>query len=89
MLPAQDIPRLQPPSRLPLVGRQAELAQLGTLLEGAARGEPGVSVILGEIGIGKSRLAHALVAVAESMGMGVCQGHFGEDSPVCLTPLRT
>ena len=82
MLPAQDIPRLQPPSRLPLVGRQAELAQLRTLLEGAARGEPGVGVILGEIGIGKSRLAHALVAVAESMGMAVCQGHFSEDSPV-------
>ena len=79
---AHDIPRLQPPTRLPLVGRQAELAQLRALLEGAERGEPGVGVILGEIGIGKSRLAQALVAVAESMGMGVCQGHFGEDSPV-------
>jgi predicted ATPase/class 3 adenylate cyclase len=45
---------------LPLVGRQAELAILQSCLQDARGGESQAVLISGEVGIGKSRLVHAL-----------------------------
>ena len=46
------------PRRGPLVGRQAELAALGTALREAVRGRGSVVVVTGEPGLGKTRLMH-------------------------------
>ena len=44
------------------VGREAELARLGELLERAARGSGQVVAIVGDPGVGKSRLVHEFVS---------------------------
>ena len=46
------------PRRGPLVGRQAELAALGTALREAVRGRGSVVVVTAEPGLGKTRLVH-------------------------------
>lgn len=51
----------------PLVGRDAELARIGDLLA-AARASARRLVLVGEPGIGKSRLLHAIRAEAEASG---------------------
>jgi class 3 adenylate cyclase/tetratricopeptide (TPR) repeat protein len=48
--------RLGPAGRGPLVGRQAELAALGTALREAVRGHGSVVLVTGEPGLGKTRL---------------------------------
>jgi DNA-binding CsgD family transcriptional regulator len=57
------------------VGRVVERAQLETALDAAARGEPGVALIGGEAGIGKTRLASELTTVAGARGASVVRGH--------------
>jgi DNA-binding SARP family transcriptional activator/tetratricopeptide (TPR) repeat protein len=56
-----------------LVGRDRELAELTALWERAAGGEPRVVVVVGEAGIGKTRLAEALTAAVASAGPVVLQ----------------
>src|SRR5262249_4561517 len=56
-----------------LVGRDRELAKLTAAWEGAADGEPGVVMVVGEAGIGKTRLAEALAAEVASAGATVLQ----------------
>ena len=56
------------PGRLPLVGRRPEWAVATGAWERAAGGEPGLLVIGGEAGIGKSRLAAELVAWTSDRG---------------------
>jgi len=51
-----------------LAGRDRELAELAGSWAKAAAGEPGVVLIVGEAGIGKTRLAEALAAEAASAG---------------------
>ena len=51
-----------------LAGRDRELAELAGSWANAAAGEPGVVLIVGEAGIGKTRLAEALAAEAASAG---------------------
>ena len=51
-----------------LAGRDRELAELAATWAKAAAGEPGVVLIVGEAGIGKTSLAEALAAEAASAG---------------------
>jgi class 3 adenylate cyclase/tetratricopeptide (TPR) repeat protein len=51
-------------NRLPLVGRDAEIATLTAALEGARAGAGGLVDISGEAGLGKSRLLHEAAAMA-------------------------
>ena len=48
--------RRRSPERSPLIGRETEMRALGGVLEDALRGEGGVVDVVGEPGIGKSRL---------------------------------
>ncbi|NUW43090.1 AfsR/SARP family transcriptional regulator [Nonomuraea rhodomycinica] len=69
-----------PPSGRPgaaeagIAGRKDELAALDRLLEAAAAGRPGFSLITGEPGIGKTRLAEELVSRARARGFTVAVG---------------
>jgi DNA-binding CsgD family transcriptional regulator len=58
-------------AELGLVGRASELAQLAALLDAA---QPGVVLIEGEAGIGKTRLLEALDAMAAARGVPVRWG---------------
>ena len=57
------------------VGRVVERAQLGAGLDAAGRSEPGLVLLGGEAGIGKTRLATELATVAGSRGVLVVRGH--------------
>jgi hypothetical protein len=55
----------------PLVGRVRELRELQEAYEHAARGQGGVQLVLGDPGVGKTRLAAALAAHAAARGARV------------------
>ncbi|MCU1657380.1 MAG: hypothetical protein JWO57_2036 [Pseudonocardiales bacterium] len=57
------------------IGRRDERTQLVDLVRTAADGTPGVVVIGGEAGVGKSRLVSEMVAEAESFGTRVLSGN--------------
>jgi predicted ATPase len=66
-----------PPHRLSsprIVGRADVLAALSELLEDARGGRPRAIVLVGEAGIGKTRLARETAAQAEGAGMRVLWG---------------
>jgi DNA-binding CsgD family transcriptional regulator len=56
------------------VGREAELAQLEDALAGAIEGSPGVVLVGGESGVGKTRLVAAVVGRATQRGARVLSG---------------
>ncbi|MHA6779779.1 helix-turn-helix transcriptional regulator [Pseudonocardia saturnea] len=60
--------------RTALVGRERELTELTDRLSDALDGRPGVVVCSGEPGIGKTRLAEELAAVAADRGATVAWG---------------
>jgi DNA-binding CsgD family transcriptional regulator len=62
------------PRRPPLIERQGELERLNAALDRAADGEPSVTVVSGEAGIGKTRLLRELEAVARDRGLTVLRG---------------
>lgn len=57
-----------PAAAIPLIGREAEWAQLQRLWRDA-RGRPSLALITGETGIGKTRLAEALVEWVARQGL--------------------
>jgi DNA-binding NarL/FixJ family response regulator len=73
------------PDDWPLVGRDIELAQLTAMLVDANRnGRPGVAVVEGDLGVGKTRLLDEVAARGRAHGMTVRCGHateFGRPGP--------
>jgi len=61
-----------------LVGRDAELAQLRSLLEDAAAGRAVTGLVSGDAGIGKSRLVAEAMQIAERDGFTVLCGQCAE-----------
>jgi DNA-binding SARP family transcriptional activator/predicted ATPase len=62
-------PGMTTPAASPLVGREAEWARLGATWRAAAAGGPRLALLLGEAGIGKTRLAEELVEWADRQGI--------------------
>ncbi len=60
------------------MGRDAELARLGALLEDAAAGNPVVALVSGDAGVGKTRLVAELAAMAAARGFAVLAGRCAE-----------
>src|SRR5215210_2584262 len=74
-LPPEPAPRGQVPTeRLRLTGRDAELGRLRAAWEDACRRRPGLVLVAGEPGIGKSRLLDELDLLARSTGGVVLRG---------------
>ena len=61
-------------ARLPFVGRRDELARLAEQLDAARSGLGGLAVLVGEPGIGKTRLLEEFAAAARASGALVLQG---------------
>jgi DNA-binding CsgD family transcriptional regulator len=71
-----------------VVGRSAELAALAGLVADAADGRGGVAVLVGEAGVGKSRLAREAAALAAGRGVLVLSGRaVPAGSPLPFRPL--
>lgn len=70
---------VEPVAPWPMVGRAEQLASLVAVLDTAASGAPSYAVVTGEPGIGKSRLAAELMAVARARGIEVLAGRCSQD----------
>ena len=66
------------PSRPPLVGRRAELAQVETTLTEAAGGLGRIALLVGEMGVGKTRLAEEILDLARQRDFTVLVGRTGQ-----------
>ena len=67
-------PDAAPGPRLAMVGRDAELAQVRSVLDRMGAGRGGVVLVEGEAGIGKSRLVEEAMLIAERRGATVLRG---------------
>jgi DNA-binding SARP family transcriptional activator len=74
-------PTLSPPET-PLVGREAESGRLRSALETAWTGHGQVLLVLGEAGIGKTRLVEALAAEAARRGARILTGRAHESEQI-------
>src|SRR5215207_3202158 len=74
-----------------LVGRSLELAQLQAALADAAAGQPSLAFVVGESGVGKSRLVEELKARASADGARVLSGDSVElgEGELAYAPLVT
>ncbi|HRJ43862.1 MAG: AAA family ATPase [Caldilineaceae bacterium] len=76
---AADFPPPTPspanPDQLPLVGRAAEWGKLRDIWFSASSGKPQCVVLVGEAGIGKTRLAEELIGWVESQGFAAPTAH--------------
>lgn len=63
------------------MGRRAELAELGRLLDGASRGAGGLLVISGPAGAGKTLIAESAVATARDRGFEVLWARPADGQP--------
>jgi DNA-binding SARP family transcriptional activator/tetratricopeptide (TPR) repeat protein len=66
----------------PLVGRGAELARLVGALDRAMAGRGSAAVVLGESGIGKTRLLEELASIARSRGVAVAWARCPESGAI-------
>jgi DNA-binding SARP family transcriptional activator len=74
-------PSVESPGRL-IVGREAELARLTHSLERAIAGEGSAAVVLGEPGIGKTRLLEELAERARRLGVAVAWARCPESGAI-------
>jgi DNA-binding SARP family transcriptional activator len=76
-LPDATPAQRRPPGELvtPLVGRQASFSHLVESFQQARQGQPQAVLVVGEAGIGKTRLAREWVAWAAAQGADVLAGH--------------
>jgi DNA-binding SARP family transcriptional activator/pimeloyl-ACP methyl ester carboxylesterase len=84
---APPLARVGPDTRLaetPLVGREAPLAQIRTALDLAVAGSGRLVAILGETGIGKSRLVEELLAHAAQRNSRILVGRAYESDQILL-----
>jgi DNA-binding SARP family transcriptional activator len=72
----------RPARESPLIGRGAELSRLREALAEGARGRGQVVLVLGEAGIGKTRLLEELAAEAEARGARVLLGRAYESEQI-------
>jgi hypothetical protein len=71
---------------LPFMGRAAEIAQLGAVLAETRRGQLSAMLLVGEPGIGKTRLASQLARIAHDSGALVLYGRCDERLGVPFQP---
>jgi DNA-binding CsgD family transcriptional regulator len=72
-----------------VIGRDEEIAVLTGAIDGLAQGRGGAVLLVGEAGIGKSRLAREFRAIAEARGLKAFVGRAVQsDNPVPFRPLR-
>ena len=75
----------RPVSSEAIIGREGPLRVLDALLDEAARGRPGIALLSGEAGVGKTRIAAAAEERARARGMlvlhGECMEFGGEEFP--------
>ena len=76
--PALKLAEASEPAPSPLVGREAELADLAVVLEDVLAGQGRLVLIGGEAGIGKSRLSDELFTRARERGVAVHVGRAWE-----------
>ena len=72
------------PAETPLIGRDAEVAQLREALDRAAAERGGLLVVLGEAGVGKSRLVEELISHARQRDARVLLGRSYESDQILL-----
>ena len=83
----------EPPGRpglgaVPLIGRSAELAQLGDAWRAAAAGRRGLVLVRGGAGVGKTRLVAEVADLARSRGAVVARSQcFGTPGRLALAPV--
>jgi DNA-binding CsgD family transcriptional regulator len=70
-----------------MIGRDDEVAAALGALERARAGRGGTTVLVGEAGIGKSRLEGEVAAQARELGMLVCAGRAVDGDPSAFRPL--
>lgn len=78
-----------PPGKAPFVNRRSELALLAARFAEARSGEASAVLVVGEAGIGKSRLIREALSRAEDAGMQSCYGRFLEGPSEPLTPFES
>jgi DNA-binding CsgD family transcriptional regulator len=78
---------LEATERGPFVGRGEELSLLRSCWDEAAGGRRRIAVLLGEAGIGKSRLVAELATVADLAGASVVIGHGDQEHLVAYQPV--
>jgi DNA-binding SARP family transcriptional activator/tetratricopeptide (TPR) repeat protein len=77
---AADVPRLDASGRPPLVGRDAELVVLDGMLTATETGVPRWTLLTGEEGMGKTRLAEAVRERAGARGWQVATARCHDDA---------
>lgn len=86
---AGDAAPIRPrPVTVPLIGRSAELSALRNTWRAALAGSPGIAVVRGGPGVGKSRLVAELARIANRQGAVVASSQcFGTAGRLALAPV--
>jgi DNA-binding SARP family transcriptional activator/tetratricopeptide (TPR) repeat protein len=76
------------PAAVPLIGRGAELSTLQEVWQAAVAGSPGIAVVRGDPGVGKTRLVSELAGIARRQGAVVASTQcFGTAGRLALAPV--